>query len=181
MAASIRRRGYAATTVADVVRLARTSRRSFYAHFADREECFLALVDSVNDEMMSTVSGALGEGGWEEQADRALTAFLDYLGGEPELFRSFIRELPALGERGATSEVATMRRLARLLVGLVEDVRHDQAPGSDPLAMDVAIIIVGGLRELVVMAVGEGRDVRELHAAAATVLKPVLRHAVLHV
>jgi hypothetical protein len=132
--------------------------------------------------MMRAVARALGEGDWAEQADRALAAFLDYVSGEPELFRSFIRELPAIGERGAASELAIMRQFARLLVGLVEDVRHEQAPaGSDPLAMDVAIMIVGGLRELVVVAVGEGRDVRELHSAAASVLKPVLRHAVLHV
>ena len=40
MAASVEERGYADTTVADVVRLARTSRRTFYEHFQDRADCF---------------------------------------------------------------------------------------------------------------------------------------------
>jgi AcrR family transcriptional regulator len=35
MAASVEERGYADTTVADVVRIARTSRRTFYQHFQD--------------------------------------------------------------------------------------------------------------------------------------------------
>ncbi len=49
MAASIEAKGYRETTVADVVRLARTSRRTFYEHFVDRESCFLALFDATND------------------------------------------------------------------------------------------------------------------------------------
>ena len=34
--------GYPGVTVADIVRRARVSRAAFYAHFADKEECFLA-------------------------------------------------------------------------------------------------------------------------------------------
>ena len=30
-------------TIADVVRVARVSKRTFYEHFADKEACFLAL------------------------------------------------------------------------------------------------------------------------------------------
>ncbi|WP_324610568.1 helix-turn-helix domain-containing protein [Mycolicibacterium fortuitum] len=40
--------GYQNTTVADIVRRAKTSRRTFYEHFASREECFVALLTSVN-------------------------------------------------------------------------------------------------------------------------------------
>jgi AcrR family transcriptional regulator len=34
--------GYPAVTVADIVRRARVSRAAFYAHFADKQDCFLA-------------------------------------------------------------------------------------------------------------------------------------------
>src|SRR6516164_1724305 len=34
--------GYAAVTIADIVRRAKVSRAAFYAHFADKEDCFLA-------------------------------------------------------------------------------------------------------------------------------------------
>src|ERR1700739_1979194 len=59
MAASIEEKGYRDTTVADVVRLARTSRRNFYEHFADRDACFLALFDATNEAMMVQIADAV--------------------------------------------------------------------------------------------------------------------------
>ncbi len=44
LAASIAERGYRATTVADIVRHARTSKRTFYDQFASKEQCFLELL-----------------------------------------------------------------------------------------------------------------------------------------
>ncbi len=46
LAVSGREKGLAATTIADVARLAGTSKRTFYEHFTDKEECFLALYRS---------------------------------------------------------------------------------------------------------------------------------------
>jgi AcrR family transcriptional regulator len=40
--------GYPRTTVADIVRRARTSRRTFYQHFDSREGCFVALLTEAN-------------------------------------------------------------------------------------------------------------------------------------
>ena len=56
MAESIQEKGYRETTVADVVRIARTSRRTFYEQFEDREACFLALFDATNDQMMEEIA-----------------------------------------------------------------------------------------------------------------------------
>ena len=40
--AAVGKTGFRNVTVADVVRGARVSRAAFYAHFADKEDCFLA-------------------------------------------------------------------------------------------------------------------------------------------
>ena len=40
--------------------------------------------------------------------------------------------------------------------------------------MDTAIIIVGGLRELLVIALQRGRDMRELRSSAAETVKAIL-------
>ena len=45
MAQVVAEKGYAATTVADVVERAGVSRRTFYEQFADKEACFLAAYD----------------------------------------------------------------------------------------------------------------------------------------
>src|SRR5262249_60695274 len=56
LAACIRTRGYADTTVADIVREARTSRRTFYEHFADRQECLVALLYESNQRTIARIS-----------------------------------------------------------------------------------------------------------------------------
>jgi len=42
LATSVHERGYQATTVTDIVTTAAIARPTFYKHFADKEECFLA-------------------------------------------------------------------------------------------------------------------------------------------
>ncbi len=41
MGLCVSEQGYVETTIADVVRMARTSRSVFYRHFEDKEQCFL--------------------------------------------------------------------------------------------------------------------------------------------
>jgi AcrR family transcriptional regulator len=177
MAASIEEKGYRQTTVADVVRIARTSRRSFYEHFEDREACFLALFDATNDATMEQIAAAVRpERPPEEQVDQALGAYIDSVIAHPALYKSFVRELPALGQAGADRQLAVIDRFAQLLVQLVESGRRKQPDVlARPLTMDTAIMIVGGLRELAVISLQRGRDVRDLGETAGATIKAILR------
>lgn len=179
MAASIEEKGYRDTTVADVVRIARTSRRNFYEHFADRDACFLALFDATNEAMMRQIAEAVRPGDpLNEQVDRAVDAYIDNVSATPALYRSFVRELPSLGQAGADRGLATLERFAEMLVGFVDSGRQAQPElHLRPLAMDTAIIIVGGLRELLVIALQRGRDMRELRASAGETIKAILSGA----
>lgn len=176
MAAAIEDKGYRQTTVADVVRIARTSRRSFYEHFEDRQACFLALFDAINDATMEQIAAAVRpERPPEEQVDQALGAYIDSVIAHPALYKSFVRELPALGQPGADRQLAVIERFARLLVQLVESGRREQPEVmARPLTMDTAIMIVGGLRELAVISLQQGRDLRELRETASEPIKAIL-------
>jgi AcrR family transcriptional regulator len=180
MASSIEEKGYRNTSVADVVRLARTSRRSYYEHFADRDACFLALFDATNEAMMQRIAAAVQpQAPWEQQVDAAIGAYLDSVAARPALCQSFAWELPALARAGAARERAVVERFAALLVALVESGRRKQPQiSARPLTRDTAIVMVGGLRELTVSAFEQGRDVQELRATAASVVKGILRAAV---
>lgn len=181
MAESIEEKGYRETFVADVVRIARTSRRTYYEHFSDREACFLAVFDDANAGVITRIAASVRpEDPWEEQVDAALGTYLDVIVARPLLWQSFARELPALGHEGSTRQRATMARFADLLVGLVESGREAQPElHTSPLTRDMALIIVGGLRELVISAAEQGRDLRELRPIAAQTIKGILRATVL--
>jgi AcrR family transcriptional regulator len=181
MAASIEEKGYRDTTVADVVRIARTSRRNFYEHFGDRDACFLALFDATNETMMREIADAVRpDRPLDEQVDRAVDAYIENVSATPALYRSFVRELPGLGQAGSDRGLATLERFAEMLVSFVESGRQAQ-PELDlrPLTMDTAIIIVGGLRELLVIALQRGRDMHELRASAGETIKAILSGALL--
>src|SRR6476659_5078578 len=62
MAETVAEKGYAATTVADVVARAGVSRKTFYEHFADREECFLAAYDAAVDALFARVAERVATG-----------------------------------------------------------------------------------------------------------------------
>ncbi len=181
MARSIEDKGYRETTVADVVRIAHTSRRTFYEHFEDRDACFLALFDATNDATIASIAAAVQpELPLEEQVDLALEAYMDSITAHPALSKSFVRELPGLGQPGADRQLAVIERFAQLLVDLVESGRREQPEiVARPLNLDVAIMIVGGMRELAVISLQKGRDVREMHKSAGETVKAILSGALL--
>jgi AcrR family transcriptional regulator len=73
LATSIGERGYRATTVADIVRHARTSKRTFYDQFAGKEQCFLELLHADNEKLGQSIRAAVDpEADWHLQiADRS--------------------------------------------------------------------------------------------------------------
>jgi AcrR family transcriptional regulator len=176
MAASIEAKGYRETTVADVVRIARTSRRTFYQHFADRDACFLALFEQTAQRTIELVAAAVNSAEpWDQQIDRALDAYIESVTQRPALQLSFVRELPGLAGVGAVRQRAMLERFAQMLVDLVESSRRGQPElEARPLPLDVAIIIVGGLRELLVHSIEQGRDLHELRDSSRQVVRAIL-------
>ena len=59
LATSIGERGYRDTTVADIVRHAHTSKRTFYGQFTSKEECFIELLRTNNEETIAAIQAAV--------------------------------------------------------------------------------------------------------------------------
>ena len=123
--------GYPAVTVADIVRRARVSRAAFYAHFADKEECFLAATGEGRQLMFARVvaaARALPEGVPDEEVIRAAyRAFLGFLADEPAFARVFYIDMPAAGPRAVDRLEAASRRFADL-----NQVWHQRARERHP-------------------------------------------------
>ena len=59
LAEAIAENGYAGTTIAHITRHAAVSRRTFYEHFASKDECFVAAYDTVMAELRERVAAGL--------------------------------------------------------------------------------------------------------------------------
>lgn len=174
MAAAIREHGYRDSKITDVVAHARTSRRSFYEQFEDREACYLALVDEVEQALVAAVEDSVDPSApWEQQVDQALGTYLDAVASEPELMISATRELPALGAVGAERQRIAIERFAGLLTRVVntDDMRRS---GLAPISEATAVLLVGGMRELVARTLERGESLDEVRAAASAAFKSVL-------
>jgi AcrR family transcriptional regulator len=93
-------KGYPATSVADLVEVSGVSSRSFYQHFADKEECFLATMEVILAKLHRLVIGELElEGTIEDRAERAARALIDNLTTEPAVTRLWLVEAFCAGDR----------------------------------------------------------------------------------
>src|SRR3954447_1814694 len=153
LAASITEKGYAATTIADVVRHARVSKRTFYEHFADKEACFLALYSETTDELLSVIAAATdGDGPWSERLAAAARAYFGRLAGEPALIRAALVDIQAAGPRARELRREVQRRYADLLRALAARAAAEE-PAVHPLDRVLATAVVGGLNEIMLEAV----------------------------
>ena len=54
LASCMAEKGYQATTISDIARVARVSKTVVYTHFRDKEECLLELYSRANDNVLAT-------------------------------------------------------------------------------------------------------------------------------
>jgi AcrR family transcriptional regulator len=174
LADSITERGYRATTVADVVRSAKTSKRTFYDEFASKEECFVELLTANNEDLIARITSAVDpEATPEEQVVDAVGAYVEHIESRPAVTLSWIREAPALGDLARPLNRLAMQHLTDMLVGISLSPGFDRA-GLAPISRPLALILLGGLRELTALLVEDGQDVRGIVEPAVTAARAIL-------
>jgi AcrR family transcriptional regulator len=162
LAVAIEVRGYRDATVADIVREAKTSRRTFYEHFASKETCFVALITEANDEMIRLITAAVDSTApWPTQVRQAVETWLACADAERAVTRSWIRDVPALGRLGWDLQRDLMERFVRMVRLLTE-----RAAGIEPADRELTIVLLGGLRELIASTVEDGRPVTDITESA---------------
>jgi AcrR family transcriptional regulator len=174
IAESVRERGLRGTTVADVVRIARVSRRTFYQHFDDLVDCYLELMRLLSEELLEAIREAMESGGTaEERIERAVGRYLDLLEDDPALARSFWLEYHLTGERGRGSAVTSSERAAELFGRLAQELREAEDPPRGPLPVEALVMLAGGIREIVLHLFEHDRPPREAQAVIAWMVRLV--------
>ncbi|NKE58989.1 helix-turn-helix transcriptional regulator [Lentzea sp. PSKA42] len=166
MAKAIRERGYADTTIADIVRHAYTSRRTFYEYFPGKKECFLALHHRQNVETAREITAGVDpHADLATQVRQAIQIWLSRMEANPAVELSWFREVPQLGEEG--------RRLHRqyqdafvTVIRRLTDTDDLRAAGVQPASRQTVIMLLGGLNELAAVMLEDGGDIRDITDAA---------------
>jgi AcrR family transcriptional regulator len=177
MAASVRAKGFQHTTLADVVREAHVSRRTFYEHFRDPLDCYVALLGEVAEGTVDAITAAADGGGTPvERLDRAVGSYLDLLEADPQLLRSFLRELHLTGEPGLQLLSRVNDRVGHTIVELVDEARAlepELVPSSVPVPM--ARMLAAGIAQMALIAQDEGRPLDEVRDTATALIERVVR------
>jgi AcrR family transcriptional regulator len=148
--------GYPRTTVADIVRRARTSRRTFYEHFDSREACFVALLTDANAEQVRQISSAVDANApWKSQVRQAIEAWISSGESRSSLMLSWIRDVPSLGDAARGLQRDAMENFIEMVRALA-DTGEFRAAGVGPFSRQRIIMLLGGLQELTAITVEEG-------------------------
>ncbi len=168
--------GYPGTTIAEIVRRARTSRRTFYEHFDSRETCFVALLTDANAEQVRQISAAVdATAPWRDQVQQAIEAWISSGESRSPLMLSWIRDVPSLGAAARRLQRDAMENFIEMVQAL-GDTGEFRAAGVGPVSRQRIIMLLGGLQELAAITVEEGGRVsdvtEELVHASISLLAP---------
>jgi AcrR family transcriptional regulator len=172
LAASIREKGLAQTQVSDIVRHAHASRRTFYNHFADKEACFVELMQSLADAFLEEVDRAIDrEQPIEVQVEQAIDTYLALITGDPALTSTFAEA--KVGERVVVAQREGFERYAELIVAVVES-DSERDPRVEPVSIERAYMLVSGLHQTFVRALVRGDDLGPASREFKAVIKSAL-------
>jgi AcrR family transcriptional regulator len=164
---AVAEKGYAATTIDDIVRGAGVSKKTFYEHFQDKLGAFLAAYEAASDELYEHVrvaqdaasepgapAASTAEDAWLERTHAGIRAYLRWLAAEPALARVFLVEVAAAGPEA----LACRERLRDRYAGRMRELQDSDSDVPD----EIFHAVVAAADDLVVRRLREGGDLLEL-------------------
>jgi AcrR family transcriptional regulator len=164
-AAVFARVGYADATAEAIAREAGMSKATFYEHFANKEECIVALFDAATVTILDAMREAAARERAEDPQTRVRTtlgAFLETLASYPDQSQTLLVEIVGAGPRALGRRDQALEAVAQYLDELnAEDTERGATPR---LAEHDAFAIVGAVVELASRQIRTGvpGDIREL-------------------
>jgi AcrR family transcriptional regulator len=174
-------KGYARTTVSDVVSLAGVSRRTFYEQFSDKEDCFLAAYETGCEALIANlVQASLAAGPdarWRETLEAAIDSYLGTLAADPEFARTFLVDILGAGQPAVELRARVFGQFVEQYVILSRLAARQDGLGHVP---DIYLrALVGGIAELIQqhMLTNEAATLPELAPVLVQLVTAVIRGA----
>lgn len=129
-------RGYAHTTISRVTEGAGVTKKTFYAHFTDLDECFLAAYQRGMDILLGRMTEAYESApSWPDGIHAALRTLLAALAREPRFARASLVEVNAAGPQVRQARIDNLARFRAFFTD----------PSLPPVPVAVVDAIVGGV------------------------------------
>lgn len=152
--------GYRQTNVQDVIDRAGVSRPTFYEHFSNKEDCFLAAFDTSAKRLRDKVDDAARGGDtWRERLRLGMEAILSFAAAEPDTARTVVVEARAASAEAVLRRVELLDHFSLCLDSqarrLLPDARFSEITASG---------VVGGVEALLYsrLCKSEFRDLEDL-------------------
>ena len=168
------RAGYADASAEAISREAGMSKATFYEHFANKEECLVALFEYASEFALGAlVESARAAGGDYQDRHRAgLRAILEIAEANPSMAQAILVETVGAGPRVAELRDHALNTIAQVMYD--ETVRGAEHGGGPAFASpDEAFAIVGATVELV------SRQLRTDHPEHMVDLEPLVQRLIL--
>jgi AcrR family transcriptional regulator len=144
MVAAVSQNGYAGTTIKQLVSLAGVSRTTFYKHFADKEQCFLATYDMIATLATERISRAYREPeGWRERLEAGFKYFTEIVVVERDASHLVLVDALGAGHRVLEHRDRMIRAFE-----LMFRQSFDDAPEKAPVTDTTIRAIVSGIRRV---------------------------------
>jgi AcrR family transcriptional regulator len=152
MIEAVAQNGYRATTVAEVITHAGLSRKIFYQHFANKQECFLATYEEISAGAVRLMKLAYREAdGWPGRVEAAIRALFEAAIDNPGAVRLVLLEINALGPVGLERRQRSTLQYERFIRDALE-----LAPGQGTMSEAVLRAVVGGVQRVLARRVLRG-------------------------
>ena len=140
--------GYAAVTIGDIATRAGTAKRTFYDHFPDKQQCFLAALDGITDTLIQAVARFFAAPGTvRERCEYTLRGYLELLGSMPSTSKIFYLESMATGPEALERRMDMHLKFARNIVALSRAA--ERAGEGREISEQHALAVVGALHTLI--------------------------------
>ncbi len=153
MVATVAKKGYEATTVADLVELSGVSRSAFYKHFEDRQACFLAAVEAMVQPTLRRLGGDDSAPPGIERARGAFASLIETIVEQPAAAKMCVVEVYAAGPEGAALVDRTIEAATDVAAALLE-----QVPERQGMPRELVRSIVGGIQKAIHKRLYRGQE-----------------------
>ncbi len=162
--------GFGGTTIAHITAAAQLSRRTFYEHFDNKEDCFEAAYEAIFDYLRGKMDEAMArQDEWPERVRAGVGALLETLSAHPDMARFFLVAPASAGDEIADRHHQAMRELVG---GLIAGA--PQPEGDEELSEAGEQAIAGGISRLVVRRLN-GDEAEQLPALLPALVEQTLR------